>query len=243
MRMAVIQRVNMMVILCVVCLTLFSCDVYEAARHHEVPVLHENKELVKREVRHEYMRSMGFIGTLTAIIIFIVVVAAYCVVMANITKMKARLKEIDNSTHSMNMLVNSLEENIDSMTIQINQKEHNIEIMRNYIYNHLSIASKLLAIDDKTNSVNLSEGEWLELEVFLDTTSNHFAERLHHHYPMLTIEAFRLCMLLRLGLTNRQIAAIVHIAEKSVKQRAYVLKADLPDIPNNISLRTYLEGF
>lgn len=242
MRMAVFQCLYKMVML-VICMTLISCDVYDAMRHNHTPVSHENKELIKHEVRHEYLRSMGFIGTLTAITIAIVIVIAYCVVMVKVTKFKVKLKEIDNSAKSRDMLVDSLEQGLDSMSRQIQQKEENIEVMRNYIYNHLSIASKLLYIDDSTSCMNMSEGEWLELEVFLDTTSNRFAQRLHNQYPKLTVEVFRLCMLLRLGLTNRQIATIVHIAEKSVKQRTYVVKNELSDIPNNKSLRTYLEDY
>ena len=114
--------------------------------------------------------------------------------------------------------------------------------MNDYIYNHLSIASRLLSIDDNTRSIHMTERDWLELEVYLNTTQNRFVDDFRKFHPEASQEVLRFCMLLRLELSNRQRAVIYHFAEKSVKQKAYLYKEQLDGIPADMSLRAYVSS-
>lgn len=121
------------------------------------------------------------------------------------------------------------------------RRDMSIKQMQSYIYDHLSIASKLLAINDETMNMPMTAAEWTELEVYLNTTSDDFVKRLLDAHPDIDEMVLRFCMLLRLGLTNRQMAVVYGIAEKSVKQKAYTYKNKLNVVPDGVSLREYIE--
>ncbi len=121
------------------------------------------------------------------------------------------------------------------------RRDLSIKQMQNYIYDHLSIASKLLSINDETMNMPMSAADWTELEVYLNTTNDDFVKRLRNAHPDIEEMVLRFCMLLRLGLSNRQMAVVYGIAEKSVKQRAYIYKNKLNVGPDGVSLREYIE--
>ena len=87
----------------------------------------------------------------------------------------------------------------------------------------------------------MTNAEWTELEVYLNTTSDDFVKHLLDAHPDIDEMVLRFCMLLRLGLTNRQMAVVYGIAEKSVKQKAYTYKNKLNVVPDGVSLREYIE--
>ncbi len=126
---------------------------------------------------------------------------------------------------------------------QLGQCTQNIESMQEYIYAHLTIASRLKGIDDEISAIEMKEEDWVELEVFLNMTSNGFVKRFNLLHPKAKAEILRFCMLLRLGLSNKQISVVYHIAERSVKQKAYQFKEQLTGVPAELSLRKYIQSF
>ncbi|MBR1378181.1 MAG: hypothetical protein IJ557_03525 [Bacteroidaceae bacterium] len=132
-------------------------------------------------------------------------------------------------------------QSIDEMEHKLAVKDKSMTAMQSYIYDHLSIASKLLAINDETMNMPMTAAEWTELEVYLNTTSDDFVKRLRNVHPNIDEMVLHFCMLLRLKLTNRQMAVVYGIAEKSVKQKAYTYKNKLKGVPDGVSLRDYIE--
>ena len=161
---------------------------------------------------------------------------------------ETHLKEIGNIEKSMSdeqqkreAMTRDYKQSIDEMERELAAKDRSMTAMQSYIYDHLSIASKLLAINDETMNMPMTAAEWTELEVYLNTTSDDFVKRLRNVHPDIDKMVLRFCMLLRLKLTNRQMAVVYGIAEKSVKQRAYTYKNKLKGVPHGVSLRDYIE--
>lgn len=95
---------------------------------------------------------------------------------------------------------------------------------------------------DKT-CIKLSDEDWNDLNECLQNTDAHFIETLHREYPSLNEKDMHFLMLLRLRLTNKSLALIYGISEKSIKQKLFVFKAKLGIEGENFSLREFIENF
>ena len=220
---------------CVALIMFCSCDVYE----HSSQQLNELEQQVQTEkvVRQEayHVMTKNWVLMLFYCVMIVEVVCIACFLLFARYSVKTG-KKIDDERRKRQQLQADYEQ----ISERIKDKEKSISIMSDYIYNHLSIASKLQGINDSTRTIWMTELDWLELEVYLNTTHRHFVKTFRECHPEACQEILRFCMLLRLELTNKQVATIYHIAEKSVKQKAYLYKNQLSDIPSNMSLRTYI---
>ena len=68
------------------------------------------------------------------------------------------------------------------------------------------------------------ERAWGELEKLINETDNDFVKKLRQQYPDFKDKDIQLCMLVRLKLTNANIANIFNIGESAVKKRKSTLK-------------------
>ena len=89
----------------------------------------------------------------------------------------------------------------------------------------------------------LSESDWDELEVFLDSVENLFVNRLKQSHPNLSKSDLRLMMLLRLKLSQKALASIYCISEKAIKQKLFLYKNKVGIKNEHFSLRNYIENF
>ena len=70
----------------------------------------------------------------------------------------------------------------------------------------------------------MPEKVWKEIEMLLDNTDNDFVQQLRQQHPDFTEEDIRLCMLVRLKISNAAISNIYSITISAVKKRKLTLK-------------------
>jgi hypothetical protein len=75
--------------------------------------------------------------------------------------------------------------------------------------------------------INISAHEWEEVEHTLDAIDGNRFTRLRARYTELKEEDVRLCILIRLGLTNRAIGNIYGISLSAVQHRKLKLKKEV----------------
>lgn len=122
-------------------------------------------------------------------------------------------------------------------------QQRHIEILRSYLLQKIEVTRKLDALIEKpANRVILTDEDWDEVAMFLDSAEQLFFSRIKGQYPDLDKEDIRLIMLLRLNVPAKVMAVIYGISEKSVKQKLYVFKAKL-HLCSDISLRKYIENY
>mgnify|MGYP002623686115 CR=1 FL=1 len=237
-------------------MSLTSCDIYLDNKYSDIPVTARERELAYQMAQDWAWRDVGRLGLIAAILVGVVVVVAWVVVTLNGSKTKKALMdleerhtiEVDDMRSMMEAeqkreeMTLAYKQGMDKMERELAAKDRSMTAMQSYIYDHLSIASKLLSINDETMSMPMSAADWTELEVYLNTTSDDFVKRLRNAHPDIEEKVLRFCMLLRLKLTNRQMAVVYGIADKSVKQRAYTYKNKLKGVPDGVSLRDYIEN-
>lgn len=133
---------------------------------------------------------------------------------------------------------------IDKMYQQeLSQKEAQLEIIRNYLLKNISIVKKLNDMKKKeTARVVISDEDWEEIEAFLESSENMFVTRLRKMYPHLAKKELRLMMLLRLKISQKDLASIYNVSEKAIKQRLYLYKDKVGIVGQEYSLRGYIES-
>ncbi len=108
---------------------------------------------------------------------------------------------------------------------QIRQRDTTVEFLKNFIYERSEVVQKLAASGDRY--VNLSEGEWAEVERMLNAIDNNRFARLREEHPDMKEEDLQLCVLTRLRLTNRTIGNVYAISISAVQHRKLKLKKEV----------------
>lgn len=127
---------------------------------------------------------------------------------------------------------------------ELSHKESQISIMRNYLLKRIEIVEKINTFHQKEGKhFVLSEKDWVELEVFLDSVEDLFVTRLRQRFPNLSEADLQLMMLLRLKLSQKDLASIYCISEKAIKQKLFLYKDKVGIKKEHFSLRNYIERF
>lgn len=137
-----------------------------------------------------------------------------------------------------------MEDNERIRQIEAEHKERQIATMRKFLISKIDIIKRLQSIKSVgRKQIILTEADWGEIEMFLNSTNNGFVERLQSEFPLLTQKDIKFLMLVRLKLPYESIAIIYGIEEKSVKQRLFLFKSKLGLSKGKISTREFLEDY
>ena len=75
-----------------------------------------------------------------------------------------------------------------------------------------------------TSGTRINKEDWLALEIALDAEHEGTMRKLRKYCPQISETDVRICMMKELGLTWRQMAAVVYLAAESVRKRYQRLK-------------------
>lgn len=119
-----------------------------------------------------------------------------------------------------------------------------LSVMRNFLLKKIEVVEKLNSnVPNGCKHIVLSDNEWTELEVFLDSVEDLFVSRLKQKHPNLSKADLRLMMLLRLRLSQKTLASIYCVSEKAIKQKLFLYKDKVGIKNEHFSLRNYIEDF
>jgi predicted nuclease with TOPRIM domain len=115
----------------------------------------------------------------------------------------------------------------------LHQANEVVAFLQNFILERTEVMKKLNQSGDSL--IYLSPHEWSEIERTLDAIDNNRFANLRKQYPNLQEDDIRLCLLTRLGISNRTIGNIYCISISAVQHRKLKLKKDVfgesnPDI-------------
>ena len=99
------------------------------------------------------------------------------------------------------------------------------------------------SVPNESKHIVLSDNDWTELEVFLNSVEDLFVSRLKKEHPNLSKADLRLMMLLRLKLSQKTLASIYCVSEKAIKQKLFLYKDKVGIKNEHFSLRNYIENF
>ena len=127
---------------------------------------------------------------------------------------------------------------------ELSHRDVQLSVMRNYLQKKIEVVEKLnSSVPNESKHIVLSDNDWTELEVFLDSVEDLFVSRLKKEHPNLSNADVRLMMLLRLKLSQKTLASIYCVSEKAIKQKLFLYKDKVGIKNEHFSLRNYIENF
>ena len=108
---------------------------------------------------------------------------------------------------------------------QLHQANEVIAFLQTFILERTEIMKKLNQRGDSL--IYLSPHEWSEIERTLDAIDNNRFAKLREQYPKMQEDDIHLCLLTRLGISNRNIGNIYCISISAVQHRKLKLKKDV----------------
>ena len=181
------------------------------------------QETLRQEMENQQLeyRSQMYGRTL-----LIVIIAAMIILIATVLALRYRIRLQEQEKRR-------LQEEAEHQKTLLHQANEVVAFLQNFILERTDVLKKL---NKSGNSlITLYPHEWSEIERTLNAIdSNRFA-KIREQYPTMQEDDIRLCILTRLGLSNRTIGNIYCITVSAVQHRKLKLKKDVfgesnPDI-------------
>lgn len=211
------------------------CTALLAKTTYYASLLKKESERAKMQGKAEMQRWVFGLTILLGMIIFSFVVYAYWAYRKRTLARLVHERELQNQKQQMLEKLH-LEE--------LSHKDIQLSIMRNYLLKKIEVVEKInSAAPDENKRIILSESDWTELEVFLDSVEDLFVSRLKQEHSNLSKTDLQLMMLLRLKLSQKTLASIYCVSEKAIKQKLFLYKDKVGIKNEKFSLRYYIENF
>ena len=174
---------------------------YQETLHQEI----ENQQL-------EY-RSLMYSRTL-----LITIIASLIVILAMILVVRYRMR-------AQRQEKRQLQQEAEHQKVLLHQANEVVAFLQNFILERTEAMQKLNQSGDSL--IYLSPHEWSEIERTLNAIDNNRFVKLREQYPNMQEDDIRLCLLTRLGISNRTIGNIYCITISAVQHRKLKLKKDV----------------
>ncbi|WP_300704211.1 tetratricopeptide repeat protein [Bacteroides sp.] len=181
------------------------------------------------------------------IILFLIIVSslilflAFAIYWFNKLKKKVLQLKIENINHELEMnqkamaaatlkLVQNSERDANSIKILENVEKNTVEESQKEI--------KSLIADYKFKSYN---SNWEEFEIMFEKINTSFYEKLNTRYPTLTPNERKLCVFLKLNMSNNHISQITFQSEEALKKARLRLRKKL-EIDRDVNLTAFIQS-
>ena len=195
-------------------------DIYYKALEQKAQYYQETLRQETANQQLEY-RSKMYGRTL-----LVVVIAAVVILLSVVLTFRYRIR-------MQNQEKRRLHQEAEHQKTLLHQANEVVSFLQNFILERTEVIKKLNQGGDSL--ITLTPHEWSEIERTINAVdSNRFA-KIREQYPDMTEDDIRLCILTRLGLSNRTIGNIYCITISAVQHRKLKLKKDVfgetnPDI-------------
>ena len=181
------------------------------------------QETLRQEMENQQLeyRSKMYGRTL-----LIVIIASVLILLATVLALRYRIRMQEQEKRR-------LQEEADHQKTLLHQANEVVAFLQNFILERTEVMKKLNQSGDSL--IYLSQHEWSEIERTLNAIDNNRFANLREQYPAMQEDDIRLCILTRLGLSNRTIGNIYCITISAVQHRKLKLKKEVfgetnPDI-------------
>ena len=181
------------------------------------------QETLRQEMENQ---QLEYHSTMYARTLFIIVIASLIVIIAMVLVIRYRMQ-------AQRQEKQQLQQEAEHQKAQLHQANEVVAFLQNFILERTEVMKKLNQSGDSL--IYLSPHEWSEIERTLDAIDNNRFANLREQYPNMQEDDIRLCLLTRLGISNRTIGNIYCISISAVQHRKLKLKKDVfgesnPDI-------------
>jgi tetratricopeptide (TPR) repeat protein len=183
----------------------------------------ENQQL---EYRSQMYGRTLLIVIIAAVIILTVVVLALRYRIRMLRQQRAyEQSRLENELLMQEQEKRRLQQEAEHQKTLLYQANEVVAFLQNFILERTEVMKKLNQGGDSL--IYLSPHEWSEIERTLNAIDNNRFAKIREQYPLMQEDDVRLCILTRLGLSNRTIGNIYCITVSAVQHRKLKLKKDV----------------
>ena len=202
-------------------------EAFEQVEDFYFKALEQKDEYYQETLRQEMEnQQLEFRSRMYARTLIITIIAAAIVILAIVLLVRYRMRVQRQEKRQ-------LQQEAEHQKALLHQANEVVAFLQNFILERTEVMKKLNQTDDSI--IYLNTHEWNEVERTLNAIDNNRFANLREQYPNMTEDDIRLCILTRLGLSNRTIGNIYCITISAVQHRKLKLKKDVfgetnPDI-------------
>ena len=199
------------------------------------------QETLRQEMENQRLeyRSQIYGRTLLIVIIAVIIIIFVAVIALRYRiRMLRQQREYEQSKLENELLMQEQEkrqllQEAEHQRILLHQANEVVSFLQNFILERTEVMKKLNKGGD--SFIYLSPNEWNEIERTLNAIDNNRFANIREQYPNMQEDDIRLCLLTRLGISNRAIGNIYCISISAVQHRKLRLKKEVfgesnPDI-------------
>lgn len=124
----------------------------------------------------------------------------------------------------------------------LESKNKQIALLKNGLFERLELAKKIKDAKGQSCHVVINDNDWSQLYSLLEGGEEYFVSKLKEMYPSLSNDEIQMCMLIRIGLSNEDMANIYCITVNSMKRKLYSFKEKMGITDKNQSVRNVIQG-
>ena len=214
----------------------------------------EQKDQYYQETLRQEMENqqLAYRSQLYARTLLITVVASLLVIAALVLLVRYRMRAVrqerelekarlQGELHIQEQEKRRLQQEAEHQQTLLHQANEVVAFLQNFILERTEVMKKLNQGGD--DLIYLSPHEWSEIERTLNAIDNNRFARIREQHPTMQEDDIRLCILTRLGLSNRTIGNIYCITISAVQHRKLKLKKDVFGETNpDVTLEQILKG-
>ena len=196
--------------------------------------LRQEKENQQLEYRSKmYGRTLITVIIAATIVLLVVVLALRYRIRMIHQQREYEQSKLENKILLQEQEKRQLQQEAEHQKTLLHQANEVVAFLQNFILERTEVMKKLNQSGDSL--ICLSQHEWSEIERTLNAIDDNRFANLREQYPDMQEDDIRLCILTRLGLSNRTIGNIYCITISAVQHRKLKLKKDVfgetnPDI-------------
>ena len=226
---------------------------FEQVENFYYKALEQKDEYYKETLRQEMEnQQLEYRSKIYARTIFITIIASLIVILAIVLVVRYRMRaqrqereyeksKLQNQLYIQEQEKRRLQQEADHQKTLLHQANEVVTFLQNYILERTEVIKKLNQSGDSL--INLSQYEWSEIERTLNAIDNNRFATIREQYPNMQEDDIRLCILTRLGLSNRTIGNIYCITISAVQHRKLKLKKDVfGESSPDVTLEQILNG-
>ena len=173
------------------------------------------QETLRQEMENQ---QLEYHSKMYARTLFIIVIASLIVIIAMVLVIRYRMQ-------AQRQTQRQLLQEAEHQKVLLHQANEVVAFLQNIILERTEAMKKLNQSGDSL--IYLSPHEWNEIERTLNAIDNNRFANLRKQYPTMQEDDIRLCLLTRLGISNRTIGNIYCISISAVQHRKLKLKKDV----------------
>ncbi len=194
-------------------------EYYQQTLHQEM----ENQQLVYRS--QMYRRTLLVVIIATVIVLMVALLAVGYRIRMLRQQRAYQQSLLENKLLVQEQKSRRLQQEAEHQKTLLHQANEVVAFLQDFILERTEVMKKLNQSGDAL--IYLSQHEWCEIERTLNAIDNNRFANLREQYPTMQEDDIRLCILSRLGLSNRTIGNIYCITISAVLHRKLKLKKEV----------------